>query len=143
MTTAFYLIAALLLGFFLYTAYRRYQQLKNYNPADESPNILTLTDDNFDRLSAKGVVLVDFWAAWCMPCKMLAPTISELADEYAGKATIAKLDVDKNPKTAANLGIRSIPTLILFENGQPLERFVGVKPKNAFQKALNSRLHKE
>ena len=106
---------------------------------------IKITKDNFktEVLESTVPVLVDFWASWCMPCKMLAPTISELADEYAGKATIAKLDVDKNPKTAASLGIRSIPTLILFENGQPLERFVGVKPKTAFQKALNSRLHKE
>ncbi len=138
MTLVFYIIAALLLSFFLYTGYRRYRQLKNYTSANDSANVLTLTDENFTQLTSKGLVLVDFWAGWCMPCKILAPVVSELADEYAAKATVGKLDVDQNRITAEQLGIRSIPTLILFNNGKPVERFVGVKPKTAYQKALNS-----
>lgn len=85
-----------------------------------SDKIVTLTDESFshDVLKAKGVILVDFWAEWCSPCKMIAPILDEVAEEYAGKITIAKLNVDENQETAPKYGIRGIPTLLIFKEGK-------------------------
>lgn len=140
MTTPILIIAAILLGFFLFNGYRRYAQLKNYKPSDESRHLLKITDATFSKTTSKGLILVDFWAPWCTPCKMIAPMVSELADEYEGKVKIGKLNVDENQQTASRLGIRSIPTLILFKDGKAVEQFVGVKPKGSFQKAINKYL---
>lgn len=92
-------------------------------------NVLTLTDDNFNKTISAGVVLVDFWAVWCGPCKMIAPVVEEIANEYAGKITVGKLNVDENRMAAAEHGIMSIPTLLFFKNGQVVERIVGFKTK--------------
>jgi thioredoxin 1 len=140
MSTALIIIASLLLILFLYNGYRRYTLMKNYNPESESDHLLKLTDATFAKSTSKGVVLVDFWAPWCTPCKMIAPVVSELAEEFKGRAKIGKLNVDENKQVAANLGIRSIPTLILFKDGKPVERFTGVKPKSTFQKAILKQL---
>ena len=85
-----------------------------------SDKIIHLTDDSFDTdvLKADGAILVDFWAEWCGPCKMIAPILDEIADEYQGKLTVAKLNIDQNPGTAPKYGIRGIPTLLLFKNGE-------------------------
>ncbi len=90
------------------------------------------TDDNFEKevLGSDQPVLVDFWAAWCGPCRMIAPTIEAIAEKYQGKAKIMKLNVDENPNTPPNFGIRGIPTLILFKGGKIAETIVGV-PSNA------------
>lgn len=82
-------------------------------------------------------VLVDFWADWCGPCKMIAPVVEELANEYDGKVSFTKLDVDANPKTAMQFGIRSIPTLLIFRNGQVAEQIVGAVPKSLMKKKLD------
>lgn len=79
--------------------------------------------------NSKVPVLVDFWATWCPPCRMIAPLLEEIASEHAGEVTIAKLDVDDNPNTAMEFGVQSIPTLILFKDGKPVERLVGFMPK--------------
>ncbi|HHY14934.1 MAG TPA: thioredoxin [Firmicutes bacterium] len=92
---------------------------------------ITVTDQNFQEeiLSNEGVSFVDFWAAWCAPCRMLAPIVEELAADYADKAQIAKLDVDSNQYTARQYGVMSIPTMIIFKDGEEVDRLVGVMPK--------------
>jgi thioredoxin 1 len=102
---------------------------------------VTLTDENFDDfVSSNKLVVVDFWAEWCMPCRMLAPVIEELAKEYAGKIVFGKLNVDENPMTTAKFGIMGIPTLIIFKNGQPVDRIIGAMPKRQIEARLNSYL---
>ena len=99
-------------------------------------SILKLTATNFDETIAKGRTLVDFWAAWCTPCKMVAPTIDDLASEYEGTLTVGKVDVDNENALAARYGIMSIPTVILFSDGAEVKRFVGVQPKKVYENEL-------
>ncbi len=92
---------------------------------------VTLTDTNFEQMveRRKGVALVDFWAEWCGPCKMIAPIVEQIAEENGDKMLVGKLDVDANGETAMKFGVMSIPTLILFKDGEPVERLVGYRPK--------------
>jgi thioredoxin 1 len=94
--------------------------------------ISDVTDTSFeeDVLKSDRPVLVDFWAEWCAPCKMIAPVVKEIADEYGDRLRVVKVDVDANPNTAAKFSIRSIPTLLLFQNGQVVDQLVGAVPKN-------------
>jgi len=104
---------------------------------------MEVTDTTFEAVveQAKGVVLVDFWAAWCGPCKMIAPIVEQIADENPGKITVSKLDVDSNTDTAMKYGVMSIPTLILFKDGQPVERLVGYMPKDRLMAKIKPHLN--
>jgi thioredoxin 1 len=98
-------------------------------------NVLAVTDGDFQNevLDHKGLAVVDFWATWCGPCRMVAPILDQLASEYAGKVKITKVDVDANQKTAATFGVRSIPTLLFIKDGKVVDQVVGALPKAQLQ----------
>ncbi len=104
--------------------------------------IVELTDESFDRdvLKSEQPVMVDFWAAWCGPCKALAPIVDEVATAYSGKIKVAKMDVDKNVATPQRYGVRGIPTLLIFKDGKVQEQIVGYVPKETIQKALDKHI---
>lgn len=118
---------------------KKTQSLKKTKGNKTMSNATAVAASDFDQevLKSDQPVLVDFWAPWCMPCRMLAPTIDELAAEYTGKAKVVKVNTDENQDLAAQYGIRGIPTLILFKDGKPVERVVGVQSKPALSERLN------
>ncbi|MFC4321009.1 thioredoxin [Litchfieldia salsa] len=98
--------------------------------------ISNVTDQNFNTETSEGVVLADFWAPWCGPCKMIAPVLEELDSEMGDKVKIVKLDVDENQETAGKYGVMSIPTLLVFKNGEVVDKVVGFQPKDALAEVL-------
>lgn len=107
-----------------------------------SDHVVQVSDTDFDQkvINGQGLTIVDFWAEWCAPCRMIAPVLEELATEYAGKVTVAKLNVDENPRIAARFGIRSIPTLLFFKGGERVDQVVGAVPRGVIQSKLGAHL---
>ena len=105
-----------------------------------SEHVVEFTDQNFEQevLGSSTPVLVDFWAEWCMPCRLLAPTIEKIAKDYAGKVKVGKLDTDANRDVASKYGISAIPTVILFKDGQVTQKFVGLRQEKDFKAALDA-----
>ncbi|GKU76978.1 thioredoxin [Paenibacillus sp. L3-i20] len=101
---------------------------------------VALTKENFAQSIENGVSLVDFWAPWCGPCKMQLPIVEELSTELAGQATIAKINVDEEPELASQFGVMSIPTLILFKDGQPVDKMVGLQSKDALKAKISNQI---
>ena len=105
-------------------------------------DIVYVDDDNFENevLKSSVPVLVDFWAEWCAPCRMIGPMVEEIARDYNGRARVAKFDVDKGPKTSSQYAVTNLPTLILFQKGQPMEKIVGAVPKSRIKSVIDSAL---
>ncbi len=140
MNLYFWIPVAILLVLLIAAFYKKYKLLKNMEQTPNSAHLLELTDATFKKTIQKGVTLVDFWAPWCMPCKIQGPIVNEVAELMHDKATISKINIDIHKRTASELGIRSIPTIIIFKDGKPLTKLVGAKTKNVLTKALNDAL---
>ena len=106
----------------------------------DNANVVTVTDQNFTDVTGHGVTLVDFWAVWCGPCRAVAPIVEQLADDYAGQLTVGKLDVDNNPRTAAQFNVRSIPTILFFRDGQVVDQVIGAVPRPALESKIKQLL---
>jgi len=107
-----------------------------------SENLLEITDATFDSIVIKSdvPVVVDFWASWCGPCRQVGPVIAQLADQYAGKVKVGKVNVDDNQDVAARMGISSIPTVILFKNGERVDELIGAAPKSSYERMIDRHL---
>ena len=120
------IIISILAALFLFARSR----MKNIPVVADNEKILTLTDKNFQHQTKNKLVLVDFWASWCAPCRMMAPVLNEVADELAGNSYVGKVNIEQFQSLAQKFQVRNIPTLILLKNGKEIERFVGVKSKD-------------
>lgn len=134
------IIAIIILALFAAYMIFSFRKMKNIAAVPESERIITLTDKNFQNQIKKGLVMVDFWAEWCMPCKVMGPVLNELAEDSNFKAVVAKLNVDHYQPVSQKFGIRGIPTLRLFKDGKEVERIVGIKPKDFLIKQVNKHL---
>ena len=132
----FWVPVGILLILLIWAYIKRARMIKNLMNQKESDKLRKLTDANFQGTINKGITVVDFWAPWCTPCKIQGPIVSEVADEIGDKAKIGKLNVDENQKTASKYGIKSIPTIYIFKDGEPVKKFVGVKTKSLLLKAI-------
>ncbi|SDB85514.1 thioredoxin [Williamwhitmania taraxaci] len=126
-------LAVVVVGYFG-IALRRMKKIQ----VPSSEKIVNLNEANFEHQIKRGITLVDFWATWCMPCKIMVPALNDVAEELDGKVKIAKVDVDQNQSLSAKFKVRSIPTLILFKDGKEINRFVGVKDRNFLLKQLKA-----
>jgi len=137
MQTAFIIIGSIILGFLILNVYARIK-MKSLPKVADHVSILTLTDKNFQQQTKNKVVLVDFWAEWCAPCKMMAPVLNEVAGDLTGSSHVGKLNIEQYKSIAQQFNVRSIPTLILFKNGKEVKRFVGIKQKDFLLKEIKS-----
>jgi thioredoxin 1 len=108
----------------------------------DSANVVEVTDQNFtDVTGGAGLSMVDFWAVWCGPCRIVAPIVEQLAEEYAGKVTVGKLDVDSNQRTASQYNVRSIPTILFFKEGKVVDQVIGAVPRAALESKIKQHLN--
>ena len=135
MTTTF-IVTGLVFILFITYMYYTYKKIKNTPETETHSAIKELNDVNFQANVKTGITLVDFWASWCMPCKMMAPILNETAEALVNSAKIGKIDVDANQAASAKYGVRSIPTMVLFKNGKEINRFVGVKTSDFLLKEI-------
>ncbi|HLL84254.1 MAG TPA: thioredoxin [Longimicrobium sp.] len=107
----------------------------------DSNNVIEITDANFSDVTGQsGLSMVDFWAVWCGPCRMVAPIVEQLADDYAGQVTVGKLDVDNNQRSAAQFNVRSIPTILFFKDGKVVDQVIGAVPRPALEAKIKQHL---
>jgi thioredoxin 1 len=135
MTLFFIVLGVILVAVFGYGFYTT-QKMKKAPDVPNSAKIKTLSDKTFSQQIKSGIVLVDFWASWCMPCKMMAPILNDVAENVTGNVTIAKLNIEQNQSAATKYKVRSIPTLIMFKDGKEVNRIVGVKQKDFLLKEI-------
>jgi thioredoxin 1 len=139
MSTGLIIAITIVALFAVYMIYS-FRRMKNMSAVPESEKIITLTDKNFRSQIKNGLVMVDFWAEWCMPCKVMGPVLNELAENSDFQAVVAKLNVDHYQSVSQQFGVRGIPTIILFKNGKEVDRIVGIKPKDFLIKQVNKHL---
>ncbi|MBK9291391.1 MAG: thioredoxin [Bacteroidetes bacterium] len=139
-TLLLWLVVLVLLGVLFYRRVRQFRALTSHSADESDAPVQVLNGSNFDQTIANGLTLVDFWAPWCGPCRVIAPIMGSLASDYQGRVTVGKVNVDENQAIAARFGIRSIPTIILFKDGKVVEQLVGVRPKPALEKLLQKHL---
>jgi thioredoxin 1 len=137
MQTAFIITGLVIVSVALLSIIAR-GKLKNIPLAADNEKILTLSETNFHHQLKNKVVLVDYWASWCAPCRMMAPVLNEIAGELDGKYRVGKVNIEQYQSLARNYKIRSIPTMVLYNNGQEVKRFVGVKPKDYLLNQIKS-----
>lgn len=140
MSYIFWIFIGVLAVVLIIAFYKRYKMFANLSDKPDSEKLVILTDTTFKKKISKGVSLVDFWAEWCTPCKIQGPVVSEIAEEMSEQAQICKLDVQHNQKVAKELGIRNIPTILIFKDGKVVNKYVGVKPKPVLMKGIKSAL---
>ena len=121
---------------FVILRYITMAKMKNTPMVADHENVLTLTDKNFQQQTKNKVVLVDFWATWCAPCRMMAPVLNDVASELTGNSLVGKINIEQHQTLAQKFNVRSIPTLILFKNGTEINRFVGIKSKDFLLKEI-------
>ncbi|MFA9388523.1 MAG: thioredoxin [Prolixibacteraceae bacterium] len=135
MQTALIIIGSILAAFIL-LRFITMRRIKNTPMVADHANVLTLTDKNFQLQTKNKVVLVDFWATWCAPCRVMAPVLNDVAAQLSGNAHVGKVDIEKYQSLAQKYKVRSIPTLILFKNGKEVNRYVGIKTKDFLIKEI-------
>lgn len=130
------IITGTVIAIFVFMVFRAKARMKNLPLVNDHEKILTLTDKNFQNQTRNKVVLVDFWAAWCGPCRMMAPVLNEIAEELKGNSYIGKVNVEQYQSLAQKFKVRGIPTMVLFKNGAEVNRFVGIKSKEFLVKQI-------
>jgi len=136
MGTTLIVIGSVITIFFIYVFYM-IRKMKKTPLVENHERIVVLSDQNFENKIKTGLSLVDFWAVWCMPCKVMAPILNRVAEDIGDKASVCKIDIQQYPSVAAKYNVRSIPTLILFNNGKEIKRFMGVKDKEFLINQIN------
>jgi len=132
------IISIVVIVVFVFLILRARAAMKNIPEVEDHKKILTLTDKNFKQQAGNKVVLVDFWASWCAPCRMMAPVLNEVAEELTGNFYVGKVNIEQYQSLAQKFSVRSIPTLILFKNGAEVNRFVGIKSKEFLIKQIQN-----